>query len=283
MIAMAAVAVACSVSAEVIPPGQLYDPDLRQAERLAALGCDFEQSLIGYAVNPDGESVTVKTVVIGELSLRRADIHAEVTHAGKRYAVTAIAEGAFERLSTLGEVSIPPTIKQVGKNAFRECPLSVVHISDLTAWCAIRFDNHTANPASVAHHLFLGDEEIIDLVIPEGVTRVGDYAFDSLLGLQSVTFPDGLRVIGRGVFYGCEGLKSLKLPDSIVTIDRRAFERCTGLTDVYIGDNAEFIGYGAFRDCTALRHVSMPKKVRTVRRDAFEGVKAKFDKRKVNK
>lgn len=280
---LTAISVGFSATADVLPPGQTTDASIHRAAKLAELGCDFERDMIGYAINADGSSVTVKCAVLGSMSLQRALLPATVTYEEKSYTVTEIAPEAFRNLSTLSIVAIPATVTRIGKDAFRGCPLQAVSISDLRAWCAIIFDNYTANPASVAGCLMLGDEPLTDLVLPDSITKINNHAFDGLTSLRSVVFPEGLRTIGRSAFFGCTGLTELRLPDSIITIDRCAFERCSGLTSVYIGDNAQFIGFGAFRDCSALRSISMPKGIRTIRHDAFDGVKAKTERRKVKK
>ena len=86
------------------------------------------------------------------------------------------------------------------------------------------------------------------VIIEDGVTSIGDYAFFGCTGLTSVTIPDSVTSIGRYAFYCCEGLTSVTIPDSVTFIDSGAFYGCKGLTSVTIPDSVTNIGYDAFSD-----------------------------------
>jgi hypothetical protein len=83
---------------------------------------------------------------------------------------------------------MPPSVTSIGDGAFYFCPgLKKVNISSIAAWCGICFSSGDANPLCYAHHLYLNDDEITDLVITSEVTNVNDYAFEGCTGLTSVT------------------------------------------------------------------------------------------------
>ena len=69
--------------------------------------------------------------------------------------------------------------------------------------------------------------------IPNSVTSIGSYAFDSCYGLTSVIIPSSISSLSSGIFYGCKNLKTVVLPRSVTAIDEYAFYGCSGLTDVY--------------------------------------------------
>ena len=122
---------------------------------------------------------------------------------------------------------------------FRSCSgLISVHISDLAAWCNISFketfSDAESNPLSFAHHLYLNGEEVKDLVIPNSVTSIGNYAFYYCSGLTSVTIPNSVTSIGDYAFDSCSSLTSVTIPNSVTSIGSCAFLDCSGLTSVTV-------------------------------------------------
>ena len=74
--------------------------------------------------------------------------------------------------------------------------------------------------------------EVTSIVIPEGITRIGNYAFDHCFSLTSITLPDSVKSIGEDAFTSCESLTSIIIPESVTNINRYAFKDCSALTNV---------------------------------------------------
>ena len=184
------------------------------------------------------------------------DIPASITYNGTVYNVEGIGSSAFDNCSDLTSVTIPNSVTRIGVGAFSHCTgLISVHISDIDAWCKIAFSDSSSNPLSYAHHLYLGEEEITDLVIPNSVTSIGNYAFRACSGLTSVTIPNSVTSIGGYAFSWCSGLTSVTIGNSVTSIGNSAFENCSSLTSVTIGNSVTSIGENAFLDCTGLTSV----------------------------
>lgn len=121
-----------------------------------------------------------------------------------------IADHAFSYCTGLTSITVPDSVTSIGKYAFSGCTgLTEVHISSVEKWCNIGFASNvyygrdTANPLYYAHDLYLNGEKVTDLVIPDGVTNIVDYAFVGCTGLKSVTVPESVEFIGRYAFSAC--------------------------------------------------------------------------------
>ena len=153
-------------------------------------------------------------------------IPSSVTYENKSYVVTSIGERAFYGCSSLASVSIPNSVTSIGESAFESCErLKAVYITDLTAWCNIKFAYYTSNPCYNAAHLFLNGVEIIDLVIPNGITYIRGYAFYGCR-LTSISIPNSVTTIEYSAFSYCRSLKSVSIPNSVTSIGNSAFSSC---------------------------------------------------------
>ncbi len=191
-----------------------------------------------------------------------------VIHEGKTYPVNIIDHYAFIHCPGLTSITIPESITTIG-SAFYDCGgLTRVNITDIEAWCKI--DMHS-NPLVYAHHLYLNGTEVTDLIIPESITKVGDFAFEGCSGLASVTIPNTVTSIGDNAFEGCSGLTSIIIPNSVTEIGSVAFEGCTGLRSVTLGNALTRIGTYAFSGCAGITSIKIPKTVTAIGANAFNG------------
>ena len=94
--------------------------------------------------------------------------------------------------------------------------------------------------------MYIGDDTITKVVIPEGVTDIESYAFANLTALEEVVLPSTLTRIGLGAFYGCEKLKTINL-EHAKFINEKAFAGCA-LEEVNLA-NVVSIGNYTFEDC----------------------------------
>ena len=184
--------------------------------------------------------------------------------------VTSIGNNAFRYCSNLNSVTIDNGVISIGIEAFFGCiGLTSVHITDIKAWCGNDFNNAESNPLCYAHHLYLNGEEIKDLVIPNSVESIGNYAFSGCSGLTSVTIPNSVESIGNYAFSGCSGLTSVIIPNNVTSIGEYTFSSCSGLTSVTIGDGVTSIGNGTFFKCISLTSVTISNSVRFIGKSAF--------------
>lgn len=107
----------------------------------------------------------------------------------------------------------------------------------------------------IGHYAFLGCGLTGSVTIPETVTGLGWESFGLCGGLTDVTIPASLTKIRYGTFNGCTGLTSVVIPEGVPMIDGIAFADCTGLTSIVIPESVTKIEWGAFKECGSLEDV----------------------------
>ena len=200
-------------------------------------------------------------------------IPATVTYGDKSYSVTSIGGSAFEYCSGLTSVTIPNSVTSIGEFAFSGCSslIKTNYTGDIAGWCGINFGNYSANPTVYSYNLYINDVEVKDLVIPNSVTSIGNYAFSGCSGLISITIPNSVTSIGEYAFSGCSGLTSITIPNSVTSIGEYAFKYCSSLTSVTIPNSVMSIGRSAFWGCSGLNSVTIPNSVTSIGDYAFRG------------
>ena len=92
--------------------------------------------------------------------------------------------------------------------------------------------------------------EIRKIVVQQGVTTIGDYAFYGCENVTSVTLPDTVTQIGKLAFYGCKNLRTLTVPDSVLVVEDYAFAKA-GLQSIVFRGSAPVLGAGIFAGLNA--------------------------------
>jgi hypothetical protein len=182
----------CSGLTSIILPNSLNSID-----DYAFYGCN---SLTGSLTIPN--SVTS----IG----RWAFYHCGWTSVTMGNSVTKISNSAFLSCNNLTTVTYGNSVNWIGSEAFAGSSLNAVYyLGDINQWCKIFFYDVFSNPLYYAHNLYINNELLTDLVIPETVTRIKQFAFEGATCLTSLTIPNSVTVIEQRAFSSCTNLESI--------------------------------------------------------------------------
>ena len=129
--------------------------------------------------------------------------------------VTSIGYNAFWGCTGLTSVTIPDSVTSIGNNAFYNCTglTSFYYTGNIASWCGI---SGLDNVMLSSRTLYIDGKKVEeDLIIPDSVTSIGNYAFWGCSGLTSVTIPDSVKSIGDDAFRDCTGLTSITFNGTI--------------------------------------------------------------------
>ncbi len=168
--------------------------------------------------------------------------------------VTSIGDSAFEGCTSLASITISNSVTSIDEAAFYGC----------IGLESIDVDENNNYYSSVGGVLFNKDKTTLiqypakrastSYIIPDSVTRIGNYAFFSCTNLTSIIIPDSVINIEEGAFYDC-GLTSVTIGNNVTMIGYAAFCECTNLTFVVIPNSLIGVHATAFQDCTSLENV----------------------------
>ena len=203
------------------------------------------------------------------------------------YAVTSISNNAFKNCS-FSSVSLPSSVTSINNWAFDGCSglKKTNYLGSLSEWLNISFGTVNANPTAYSHNLYINDEQITDLVIPEGTTTIKGYSFEGCTSFQSVTIPSSVTSINNWAFDGCSGLKKTNylgsmnewLNISFGTVNANPIRYSHNLyiddkqiTDYVIDNGPTTIKGYSFEGYTDLKTITIPKSITSIYNWAFDG------------
>lgn len=193
----------------------------------------------------------------------------------------SIGEWAFIQCTNLDNVIIPEGVTSIMTRAFKDCSkLTNVTISDSVSFVGgWAFDGtpwlESQGEFAIVNGILIEYQgEGGDVVIPEGVTYLGDYSFLWDSSIENVIIPEGVHIIGDSVFNECTGLGSVSLPETLEVIESNAFVHCSSLSELVIPANVKKIKRWAFGDAIRLHTITFKGDLPEIASDAFYSVTA---------
>ncbi len=207
--------------------------------------------------------------------------------------ITNIGASAFYNCEGLTSISIPNSVTFIGEQAFHNC-------RSLTygEYNNGRYLGNSKNPYVVL--MDVEDATVTEVTIYPRTRVIYDGALAVCSNLTSIVIPDGVTHIGNSAFYACNRLADITIPDSVISISDYAFDGCPSLVytiynngkylgnsknpyvvliglvdktvvDFTIPDSTGFVYKYALLDCKALTDIKIPQNVRNIGISAFSG------------
>lgn len=181
--------------------------------------------------------------------------------------MTEISAYAFFKVKSIQSVTFPTTLQYIGNQAFgSNGNMGDVYISDLSAWCRV---NRDGDESVMSSTLYLNGVEVVDLVIPDDVDRIGTYAFSRFSSIKTVTMPNTVTEIGEGAFMHTWYLERISLSDAVTVLPEKLFYENRNLQEIKMPEQLESIGESAFYLCESVKEITIPAKVSKIEVDAF--------------
>ncbi len=188
-----------------------------------------------------------------------------------------IQANAFKDCTNLKKITFGDSVIGIGEDAFVGCTnLSEVVINNVNSWCNIMFINANSNPLTFAKNITFNDDKSGNLVIKDGLKKIGSYAFNNCLNLNSIEIPDSIVSIGDDAFAGCENLKKVNyIGDIGKWCETFMYSRYSNplnyshelringnvITEVNVPDGVVSICNYAFVSCDNIKKVSLPSSI----------------------
>ena len=108
-------------------------------------------------------------------------------------------------------------------------------------------------------YAYIENEDLTELMIPEGVTHIGERAFSKCKNLKKLVLPESLEYIGPSAFSECENLEEIILPKHIRKLNYRTFANCKRLKKIIIPEGIQEFDWAVFSGCENLEEVVLPE------------------------
>ena len=226
-----------SISSYSYNNGDTFAPDINSPIKYRVVDNEKKEVEVIRGFSPSGQD---GPRIMGAFSIPK-----EVEY-GATWTIVGIGDATFIDENQMEAITLPETIKRIGKMAFKNC----------TRLYRIQIEGRAdANKDFVFN-------------LPPSLEEIGEQAFYECIAFGNIKIPDSVRLIGEQAFYRCINLSEIKIPDSVQLIGKQAFYNCTNLQYLTIGKSVEHILEKTFYFCP-LSKITLNEGLKTIGSSAF--------------
>ena len=209
----------------------------------------------------------------------------EILGSASTFTTTSIVKGTFKRSDTRNDkidIILDVDFEYTGNEC--EVPKDVTHVrfhhsvievQEKAFQDCISLREVVLNEGlkKIGRKAFQKCKSLESITLPPTVTEIGTCAFSRCTQLRKVVLNGGLERVGRAAFNCCLSLQSITLPAALTEMGKNAFNSCRSLKEVVINEGLETIVYGAFANCISLVIITLPSTISEIEERAFDSCK----------
>ena len=261
-----------------IDVGDTYDPAMEKvADMLGKTVAETGKTDGAYTYSVYDDGTAVITAYSGDGGV------IEIPSQLGSHTVIGVENKSFYENEKITELILPESLEAVGNYAFMYCKnlekvtfgknIKIIGVSAFESngddtknegKGSLKTLVFNGAPEKICQQAFYYDDKLTEIVLPDGVKTVENWAFAKCFNADKIILGDGLEKIGDHAFLKCRAAKEVVIPDSCKLIETSAFYQCRSVEKLVIGNGVETLEKGAFEECSALTEVVLPESLKTM-------------------
>ena len=233
-------------------------------DQVFGYGCNFEEFEFKEGVTNIGNYVLMECY-----NLKKLKIPGTLQAAGYQP-----FGGGWYGASSLQEIELGEGLKEIGDNWFSglysiEELVIPSTVTNIGSWAFSELAGYSYDGYDYSHP--------ISIVLPQGLKRIGDYAFGYSGGLREIVVPDGVNYVGEGAFESCGNLTNIVLGSGVKQVPKNLCRQCSNLSSVVLRSLVDRVNDYAFSDCRNLATFPFSTNLTYIGERAFSGCEVLSD------